>query len=749
MKKTIVSTLLLSILALFVVVKFKTNSVNFLTISESTVPAKNDFDGDAKADLADIYYDAPSNQTIYYVRPSTSPFVLQVHAFPGTYDFHVSGKWYNDGKAYPAVVKKVGNGLEWTFKTADGSDLHLPYGLAGDLVPNQGDLDCDGRTDIVTTRTNVPGYWERFRVWYIAETSANGTHVTETIFGLDTDQIGLADIDGDGCDEMVVLRPGEFNWYTRKLTDTDLNPTPVQWGLPGDIPLLPADLDGDHLPDYAIVRPNGDKQTAYIRYGSGTSEVVDLGATGSVPFIGDFFGAGNSVGWVDRDKKQSFIKLASDNFPFGWGTAVAAVMRPDGTVVGVRNDGSQGNFGAAVGTTPQTTNIGRAAFAIMHKTWECDAFINSMANLPDWHVAMLYDSFGNPFDGSGNPACVERLMNDRKLKSLEVHAINTVCYRNGNCAPYEFMYGQSGFDAKLAAQDAATVARVRAYFQQIASFLAPRLKPWTTCYISPGLENDLKRPASDVLMNIARQEFPGCKIVMNPNGGSSNQNISGADFLEKHSINPDFGGAPGISNNDGRDIKFPSSGSSYSATVSEADMKKHLQNTMGKAKVVFVWMKEDNCRASSGRQAPRDRVCKNSGRFALAAKLIESVLPESPTNNPSPPPTGNLACNVIQNISDGGSKGFTYNPDNSRKKPKFIFPKEFASAPQNSVGTLITSGGNIPCPRALPDEHSNGPRPRWYCEIPVTSTPPNVTFVLPFNGQNYCATIANPTKRYD
>ena len=734
-----------SILSLFLVSKSKFYQQNATLLSSDlflsvpvTPQAKNDFDGDGLSDLVDIAFDGAT--TKFYVRPSSNPGQLQVHTFAGKADFSVSGKWYYDGLSYPATVKKVGSYLEWTFANSTGQHS-LTYGLATDLVPNQGDLDCDGRTDIITTRTNVPGYYERLRVWYIAPSS--GGDVIETPFGLDIDEIGVADVDGDGCDELIAVRKPEYNVYSRKLSDTELNPTPIQWGAAGDQVLLPADINHDGLPDFIVVRNENQRQRAYVRLSHNDIAdvlanleytILDLGVENDVAVTGNFFGRGAELGWVGRTGKSG-INLDGSPFSFDWGNANNGVLRPDGTTAS----------GAA--RAAQVTNIGRAAFAIFQKSFQCSEFLASLDNLPDLHIAILYDSFGNPFDGTGDPSCLLSLLNDPRLRSLQIHAINTVCYRNHNCAPYEFLHGVSGFNEKLASQDPATVARVQTYFAEIKKFLDLNLKSHTQCYISPGLENDLTRPASDNIVALARQSFPGCKIVNNPNGGSSNQNISGADFLEKHAINPNFGGVPGFSNNDGRDIKFPSSSTGYGSVISEADMKKHLVNASKSAHIAFVWIKEDNCRSDSGRQAPRDRVCNNKGRFKLAAKLIESLVPKGTAVTPPSTPTGNLACTVNVNVKDGGSKNFTYNPDNSRKKPKFIFPKEFVGAPDTA--TLITSQGNIACNRAYPDEHSNGPRPRWYCEIPVTSTPKNVTFVLSYNGQNYCASIPEPTKRYD
>src|SRR5215210_4825409 len=51
----------------------------------------------------------------------------------------------------------------------------------------------------------------------------------------------------NGSTDMAIWRPSTGVWYVR-------NQTPVQWGLPGDIP-VPGDYDGNGTTDLAVWRP--------------------------------------------------------------------------------------------------------------------------------------------------------------------------------------------------------------------------------------------------------------------------------------------------------------------------------------------------------------------------------------------------------------------------------------------------------------------------------------------------------------
>ena len=238
-----------------------------LLLSHGSASAQplGDFDGDGNTDLAVALVQGNTTTWLARLSPSGNPLIFQ---FGARADYFVAGKFFGDQRTYPGIVTTAGSGpLTWRIRNPQAQDTALSFGLSGDLIPNLGDLDCDGKTDLITTRAGTSTRFPGFRLWYVA-LSSTGT-VQEKLFGLATDSIAVGDTDGDGCSEMIAYRNGH-NWFITKLFGFDI--AAVNWGLPGDIPLLPQDLNGDNAPDFVVVRPTGAQQIAYIRFSDSTSE---------------------------------------------------------------------------------------------------------------------------------------------------------------------------------------------------------------------------------------------------------------------------------------------------------------------------------------------------------------------------------------------------------------------------------------------------------------------------------------------
>ncbi len=315
-------------------------SVLFLSKNSFAVPG--DYDGDGFADLAVIDADEPEDKTTVFVRASSNGNTIPYVFFPFG-NFVISGSYFGNGRTYPGIVSIPTNGtlLRWHIKNPSNQDVVLNYGLKGDVVPNQGDFDCDGITDFAVVRNGSANYWPGFRLWYVALSSSPGA-VHEIVFGIAGDEVFTGDTDGDSCAEMIALR-GNFTWFSKKPFSQNI--TQVQWGLPGDIPLLPRDMNGDGSPDYVISRTTGSSQVAYVRFNDTTAGTVAVGSSASVPLIGNFFG-GNTLAWFER--AQSRFGL---NTPFNttinvaFGNPRRGVLRPDGTEVTESEDGRVGTGG--------------------------------------------------------------------------------------------------------------------------------------------------------------------------------------------------------------------------------------------------------------------------------------------------------------------------------------------------------------------------------------------------------------------
>jgi len=330
-----------------IISKLKTIAVSialtaqFCAYSAQAAPAPGDYNFDGKSDLAVALVNKQAGTTAWLTRLDATSSLFWSFNTPA--DALVTGKWYRDNKTYPGIVyvRDARQPLQWYLKNPVGAEVFIQYGLPGDTVPNQGDLDCDGVTDFVVARNGSNGY----KYWYVALSSQGGA-VAQVLFGLSTDRIGVADMDGDRCAEMIALREG-YIWFAKKLFRPEISQ--IQWGLPGDYPMLPQDINVDGQSDYIISRPDGSGQRIYARYSSSKSEIFQAGQANSIPMAGNFIGA-PGFAWAQRDSGfTAIMKFNRSADVFSFGIAANAIIRPDGTVV---QPGDNGRFGSAVSPNP-------------------------------------------------------------------------------------------------------------------------------------------------------------------------------------------------------------------------------------------------------------------------------------------------------------------------------------------------------------------------------------------------------------
>lgn len=310
----------------------------FLSINTASAQVElGDFNGDGSSDLSVALVNRTAGTTAWLSRTGdTLAPGFWTWALPG--DALVSGHFFGDGRYYPGIVyvRSVQSPLEWYVKNPQGTDTFFFYGLPGDNIPNQADFDCDGVTDLTVIRDGTATKFPGFRLWYTSLSSAGGA-IQESVFGLTTDRVGAIDVDGDGCAEQVALRGDTYTWFSKKLFAPEISV--VQWGLPGDKPLLPQDVNNDGTPDYIVVRPTGAGQVAFVRTGSDSFETHQIGSDTAVPIVGNFSSRGKFFAWTERATGFTAIRNASDRdkvFPFT--IASNAIIRPDGTVVQPNDD---------------------------------------------------------------------------------------------------------------------------------------------------------------------------------------------------------------------------------------------------------------------------------------------------------------------------------------------------------------------------------------------------------------------------
>lgn len=337
-----------------------------LTTKSAIAATNGDYDGDGLADTALIDADEPEDKTTVFVRQSSNGGIKS-YVFKPYGNFVISGNFHGDGKTYPGIVSvpSKSSSLKWVIKTPSGVDQVFNFGARGDDVPNQGDIDCDGKTDFIIVGNGTANFFPGDKIWTVKRSSTGTTNTT--VFGKTGEASFTADMDGDGCSEIISLS-SNFVWSSRSFYGG--NTTEILWGAAGDIPLVPADINGDNLADYAIARKTGGNQISYVLYSNFTSEVHNLGSNNSVPMIGNFFGR-NTFGWVDRSRgRVSQRTLTGAEFSFSFGNSRRGLLRPDGTEV---TESENGTFGSS---SNSSSNSGSNNSSSGSNDVDCDSFIS-------------------------------------------------------------------------------------------------------------------------------------------------------------------------------------------------------------------------------------------------------------------------------------------------------------------------------------------------------------------------------------
>jgi parallel beta-helix repeat protein len=257
------------------------------------IPVPGDYDGDLITELA-VY------------RPSTGQWWVQGQTpaqwgEPG--DVPVPGD-YDGDLATDVAVFRPSTGVWYVRNGAT-----VQWGLPGD-IPVPGDYDGNGTTDVAVYRPST-GQWFVQGVagavtWGLpGDLPVPNPMLVGDVNGDGTTDVGgyLGDFDGNGTTDVTVFRPSTSVWYVR-------NRNPVQWGLPGDIP-VPGDYNGDGVADRAVWRP-----------GTGVWYVLNIatvqwGLPGDVPVPGDYNGDGTTEVAVYRPSTGQWWVRGQN--PIGWG----------------------------------------------------------------------------------------------------------------------------------------------------------------------------------------------------------------------------------------------------------------------------------------------------------------------------------------------------------------------------------------------------------------------------------------------
>jgi hypothetical protein len=258
-------------------------------------------------------------------------------------------------------------------------------------------------------------------------------------------------------------------------------------------------------------------------------------------------------------------------------------------------------------------NLGIAPYAIQKDDFPCRALINAFKNVDEVHLSFLYRTFGN------NNKCLKKFMRDERLQTLQIHVMNEVCVRKGNCGKYESLAGihKNDLDKKLR-NSKKLWKRIEKHAFKLRELLDENLGEQTQCMISPLLESQyVGEKAARKVFRKFRNWFPECAMVWNP--VSAQFLPKGADFLETHGRNAMSCGYC-ISNLDGTDINFVHRRSFLDNYINENQLPKYIKSH--KRNVVnFLWTTECNCMERRFKD-PRKRKCENNKVYKKMGQYI-------------------------------------------------------------------------------------------------------------------------------
>ena len=213
----------------------------------------------------------------------------------------VQGDYTDSGYADLAVFDRVNSGVLDTYIAGGitppgGSNA---FGSGSLDIPFQGDLDGDGKTDLILYRPSTSQ-------WFVQESSGGFQQYN---FGAPGDIPVVGDFDGVGHDELAVYQPSTGQWFVAGHAGVF-----ATFGGPSDIPVPLRNYYGTGQDVLAVFRPSTGQW-----FVAGQSSGINFGGAGDVPIpLFNYYGTGRDVLAVFRPStSQWFVAGQGSGISFG------------------------------------------------------------------------------------------------------------------------------------------------------------------------------------------------------------------------------------------------------------------------------------------------------------------------------------------------------------------------------------------------------------------------------------------------
>lgn len=341
-------------------------------------------------------------------------------------------------------------------------------------------------------------------------------------------------------------------------------------------------------------------------------------------------------------------------------------------------------------------NIGYASFNITANRFNCEGLISALAPLKVIHLSFLYNTFGNSF------SCLERILKDERVKTLQIHLVNEPGHRNKRLGDYEFLYNiktPKVYNTLVLNQDESLRLRYFEYVKPLQDFIQNSVRSDIEVIITPGLESNLSVGASKILFAWTKELFPNNRLVFNPYPFKSGHQAVGADFLEAHGLFPELN-SPCVFNLDGTDVSFPNRLALGQKSYEEEQLKNWIQSgaplfqlyeeMANKCEYVFLWTAESNGLKDSLFIDPRMRSNVIATRMyrTIISQIVNlnkkgKVYPLDLTYNEQELFIEKSCSEVRVNFADGAKRGNLLKQSEFRNRGAVLILSKSFSNPKN------------------------------------------------------------------